>query len=327
MEYVTRILASIALIALQLAGVSAATAQQYPARPVTLIVPFAPGGPVDTLARPLAASMAKALKQAVVIENVGGAGGNIGVTRGAKAAPDGYTLLIHHMGMATSPALYKKLDFDPLRDFEYIGLVGDSTSMLLARRDFPAKDLKEFIAYVKANKDKLSFASTGPAGGPPCALLFMNAIQTELLEVVFKSSALGMNELVAGRVDMMCDSVLTATPHVKAGKVKAIGATSKYRSSALPDVPTLDEQGLPGFELVNWMGVYAPKGTPGPVVDRLVSALQASLRDPDSLAVFGRLHFKVATPDQATPNGLSGRLRSEITKWGPILKNVTIQAN
>jgi tripartite-type tricarboxylate transporter receptor subunit TctC len=323
----TRVLAAIWVIALQLAGAGAAAAQQYPARPITLIVPFAPGGPVDTLARPVAASMAKALKQAVVIENVGGAGGNIGVARGAKAAPDGYTLLIHHMGMATSPALYKKLDFNPLNDFEYIGLVGDSTSMLLARRDFPARNLKEFVAYVKANKDKLSFASTGPAGGPPCALLFMNAIQTELLEVVFKSSALGMNELVAGRVDMMCDSVLTATPHIKAGKVKAIGATSKYRSSALPDVPTLDEQGLPGFELVNWMGIYAPRNTPRPVVDRLAAALQAALRDPELLAILERLHFKVAAPEQATPAGLAQRLKSEIARWGPILKNVAIQSN
>ena len=324
MKHAACILALMALIVLQL---SSATAQQYPARPITLIVPFAPGGPVDTIARPVAASMGKPLKQAVVIENVGGAGGNIGVARAAKAAPDGYTILIHHMGMSTSPALYKKLDFDPLADFEYIGLIGDSTSMLLARRDFPSKDLKDFIAYVKANKDKLSFASTGPAGGPPCALLFMNAIKTELLEVVFKSSALGMTELIAGRVDMMCDSVLTATPHVKAGKVKAIGATSKYRSPALPDLPTLDEQGLPGFELTNWMGLYAPKNAPRAATERLVAALQVSLSDPQLLAVLDKLYFKVATPEQATPAGLAQRLKSEIAKWGPILRNVAIQSN
>jgi tripartite-type tricarboxylate transporter receptor subunit TctC len=324
MKQTAGILFALALSVLQL---SSAGAQSYPAKPITLIVPFAPGGPVDTVARPLGAGMGKALKQTLLIENVGGAGGNIGVARAARAAPDGYTLLIHHMGMSTSPALYKKLDFDPLADFEYVGLAGESTSMLLARRDFPAKDLKEFIAYVKANRAKLSFASTGPAGGPPCALLFMNAIRTELLEVVFKSSALGMTELIAGRVDMMCDSVLTATPHVRAGKVKAIGATSKYRSAALPDLPTLHEQGLPGFELTNWMGVYAPKGTPRAATERLAAALQAALRDPEVLAVYDKLYFKVAAPGEATPAGLAQRLKSEIDRWGPILKNVAIQSN
>jgi len=317
----------IALAAGQLMWGADAAAQSYPTRPITLVVPFAPGGPVDTLARPVATSMGKILKQTIVVENVGGASGNIGVARAAKAAPDGYTLLIHHIGMSTSPALFRKLDYDPLADFEYIGLIGDSTSMLLARRDFPANDLQGFIAYVKANKDKLTFASTGPSGGPPCAQLFMNAIQTDILEVAYKSSALGMTELIAGRVDMMCDSVLTATPHIKAGKVKVIGATSKYRSRALPDVPTLEEQGLAGFELANWMGLYAPKNTPRLARDRLVSTLQASLRDPELLAVLNRLDFKVATQEQATPAALAERLKSEIEKWGAVFKKAGIQPN
>ncbi len=327
MQQRTRILALMALIALQLAWAGGAPAQQYPAKPITLIVPFAPGGPVDTLARPVAISMAKSLKQTLIIDNIGGASGNIGVARAAKAAPDGYTVLIHHIGMSTSPALFRKLDYDPLADFETIGLIGDSTSMLLARRDFPASDLQGFIAYVKANKDKLTFASTGPSGGPPCALLFMNAIQTEILEVAYKSSALAMTELIAGRVDMLCDSVLTATPQVKAGKVKVIGATSKYRSRALPDVPTLAEQGLAGFELANWMGLYVPKNTPREAKDRLVSALQASLRDPDLLAVLNRLDLKVATQEQATPAALTERLKSEIEKWGAIFRKAGVQQN
>jgi len=327
MKPATRVLALIALITLQLTWVSSAAPQQYPIRPITLIVPFAPGGPVDTLARPVANSMAKALKQTILIDNVGGASGNIGVTRAAKAAPDGYTVLIHHIGMSTSPALFRKLDYDPVADFDTIGLIGDSTSLLLARRDFPANDLQGFIAFVKANKDKLSFASTGPSGGPPCALLFMNAIQTEILEVVYKSTALGMTELIAGRVDMMCDSVLTATPYIKAGRVKVIGATSKYRSRALPDVPTLEEQGLAGFELANWMGLYTPKNTPRDVRDRLVSALQASLRDPDLLAVLNRLDLKVATQEQATPAALAERLKSETEKWRAVFRKAGIQPN
>ena len=327
MKQATSIFVSMALMAYALTWVSSASAQHYPTRSITLIVPFAPGGPVDTLARPLAASMAKPLKQTLLIDNVGGASGNIGVTRAARAAPDGYTLLIHHIGMSTSPALFRKLDYDPLADFEYIGLVGDSTSMLLARRDFPGKDLPEVIAYVKANRDKLNFASTGPSGGPPCAQLFMSAIQTDILEVAFKSTALGMTELIAGRVDMMCDSVLTATPHIRAGKVRVIGATSRFRSRALPDVPTLAEQGLAGFELANWMGIYAPKNTPRDVRDRLVSALQASLRDPDLLAVLERLDFKVATQEQATPAALAERLKSEIEKWGAVFRKAGIQPN
>lgn len=315
--------AGIALVAAFWAA--AAAAQTYPARPITLIVPFAPGGPVDTLARPVAAAMGRALKQTLVVENVGGASGNIGVARAAKAAPDGYSLLMHHIGMATSPALFRRLEYDPIADFETIGLVGDSTSLLLARRDFPANDLKSFIAYVKANKDKLTFASTGPSGGPPCAQLFMSAIHTDILEVAYKSSALGMTELIAGRVDMMCDSVLTATPHVRAGKVKVIGSTSRFRSRALPDVPTLQEQGLKGFDLSNWMGLYAPKGTPRPVIDRLAAALQASLHDPELLAVFNRLDFKPAGPEQATPAGLAERLKSEIEKWSAIFKKAGIK--
>jgi len=304
-----------------------ALSQSYPSKPVRFIIPFAPGGGADLVGRLLGQKLTDIWGQPVVIDNRPGAGANIAAEISARAAPDGYTVLIHHIGMSTSPALFRKLDYDPLADFETIGLIGDSTSMLLARRDFPANDLQGFIAFVKANKDKLSFASTGPSGGPPCALLFMNAIQTEILEVVYKSTALGMTELIAGRVDMMCDSVLTATPYIKAGRVKVIGATSKYRSRALPDVPTLEEQGLAGFELANWMGLYTPKNTPRDVRDRLVSALQASLRDPDLLAVLNRLDLKVATQEQATPAALAERLKSETEKWRAVFRKAGIQPN
>ncbi len=317
-------------LALLLAALAGAPAlpQQYPAKPLTLIVPFAAGGPADVVARPLAATLARYLAQPVVVENIGGAGGNIGAARVAKAAPDGYTLLSHHMGMSTSPALYRKLDYDPLTDFEYIGLFGDSTSMLLARRDFPATNLSEFISYMKAHKDKLTFANTGPGGAIHlCSLLFMNAVGTELLTVPYKSSGLAMNDLVAGRVDMMCDSVSTATVQIKAGRVKVIGATSKYRSPSLPEVPTLAEQGLAGFEITNWNALYAPKKTPRPVVDRLVAALHAALKDPEFVATLTRLDFKIATPEQATPEGLHDRLKSEIGKWGAIIRKAAIQTN
>jgi tripartite-type tricarboxylate transporter receptor subunit TctC len=324
MKHATRVLTAM-LIAIVSAG---AGAQTYPAKPVVLIVPFAPGGPLDTVARPLAHALGKPLRQTMVIENVGGAGGNIGVARAARAAPDGYTLLIHHIGMSTSPSLYRKLDYDPLNDFEYIGLVGDSTSMLLARRDFPATDFRSFVAYVKANKDKLTFANTGPGGAIHlCSLLIMNAIQTDVTTVPYKSSGLALNDLVAGRVDMMCDSVSTAATQLKAGKVRVIGATSRYRSAALPDIPTLDEQGLKGFEITNWVGLYAPKKTPRPVIDQLVAALQASLRDTEFTGMLARMDYKVATPEQATPAALGERLKSEIAKWAPIIKRAAIYAD
>ena len=303
-------------------------AQNYPTKPVNMVIPFAAGGPTDTLGRNLGVAWGKLLKQTVIVENVGGAGGNIGVTRVARAAPDGYNILLHHIGMSTSPALYRKLDYDPLNDFEYIGLVADVPMTLIARGNFPAKDFKEFLPYIKANKDKLSLANAGlGAASHLCGLLFMSAIQTDFTTVPYKGTAPAMNDLLGGQVDFMCDQTTNTTGQIKGGKVKVYGVTTLKRVASLPDVPTLDEQGMKGFSVGVWHGVYAPKKTPKPVLDTLVSTMQAALQDPDLIKNLAQLGTEPVSQKDATPAALQSLLKSEIAKWGPVIKKAGVYAD
>jgi tripartite-type tricarboxylate transporter receptor subunit TctC len=305
-----------------------AIAQNYPTKTITMIVPFAAGGPTDTLGRNLAQAMGKPLKQTVIVENVGGAGGNIGVTRAAKANADGYTLLLHHIGMSTSPALYRKLQYNPLTDFEYVGLVADVPMTLIARGNFPAANFPEFLTYIKANKAKLSYANAGlGAASHLCGLLFMSAIQTEFTTVPYKGTAPAMNDLLGGQVDFMCDQTTNTTSQILGGKVKAYGVTTKTRIPSLPNLPTLDEQGLKGFEVAVWHAVYAPKKTARPVVDRLVATLQEALRDPDLKANLAKLGTEPVAQNLATPAALEAHLKAEIDKWGPIIKKAGAYAD
>ena len=307
---------------------SLVSAQTYPTKPVNMVVPFAAGGPTDTLARNLGVAWGKLLKQTVVVENVGGAGGNIGVNRVAKADPDGYTILLHHIGMSTSPALYRKLDYDPMGDFEYIGLVADVPMTLIARGNFPAANLKEFLAYIKANKDKLSYANAGlGAASHLCGLLFMSAIETDFTTVPYKGTAPAMNDLLGGQVDFMCDQTTNTTGQIKGGKVKVYGVTTLKRVASLPDVPTLDEQGMKGFSVGVWHGVYAPKKTPKPVTDALVSTMQAALRDADLIKNLAQLGTEPVAPNLATPAALQSHLKAEIAKWAPVIKKAGIYAD
>ena len=305
-----------------------ASAQEYPAKPITMIVPFAAGGPSDILARNLASAMGKELRQTIVVANLGGAGGNIGTARAAKASPDGYTILMHNMGMALSPALFRKLDFDPLNDFEYVGLIGEAPSVLIARPDFPARDLTEFLGYLRANKGAVSFANSG-LGGPShlCGLLFMEATQTALAMIPYKGSAPAMNDLIGGQVDLLCDSVASAIPPIRAGKVKVYGVTTRVRLPMLPDVPTFDEQGLKGFELAVWSAVYAPKRTPEPILARLVAALQGAARDPGFKSSLDKLSYEAIPAERITPGALQAHLKAEIDKWGPLIKRAGLQAD
>ena len=310
-----------AIAALVLVSGSTAGAQEYPTKVITMVVPFAAGGPTDTVARLIAQPMSKTLKQQVIVENVLGAGGTIAVNRVAKAAADGYTLLIHHIGMSTAPALYRKLPYDAINDFEFIGLINEVPMTLVAKKDFPAKDLKELIAYVKANKEKINLANAGVgAASHLCGMLFMSAIQTDVLTVPYKGTGPAMNDLVGGQVDVMCDQTTSTTGQIKGGKVKVYGVTSKKRIASLPDVPTLDEQGLKGFEVVVWHGLYVPKGTPKAVVDRLNAALQDAIKDADFRANLARLGAEPVSADRARPEALHKFLQSEIAKWGPIIK-------
>ncbi len=313
-----KFLFGVALIALLANG---AQAQNYPTKPITMVVPFAAGGPTDTLGRTIAQAMTTHLKQSVIIENVGGAGGNIGVDRVAKARADGYTILLHHIGMSTSPALYRKLNYNPLTDFEYIGLVADVPMTLIAKEKFPAKDFKELLAYVKANKDKVTLANAGlGAASHLCGLLFMSAIETDLTTVPYKGTAPAMNDILGGQVDIMCDQTTNTTNQIKNGKVKVYGVTSKARVPSFKDIPTLQELGLKGFEVAVWHGIYAPKGTPKPALDALVAGLQAALKDANVKMRLADLGTEPVAQKRATPEALQSQLKAEIDKWGPVIK-------
>ncbi|MEO7742284.1 MAG: tripartite tricarboxylate transporter substrate-binding protein [Usitatibacter sp.] len=305
-----------------------ASAQDYPARAVTMIVPYAAGGPTDTVARVLALAMTKPLGQAVVVENRPSAGGILAGQVVKNAKPDGYTILIHHIGMATIPALYRQPGFNPLTDFEYIGLVNEVPMTIIGKPGLPAKDLKELIAYMKANKDKVSVANAGiGAASHLCGMLFMSAIQTDVLTVPYKGTGPAMNDLVGGQVDIMCDQTTSTTGQIKGGKVKAYGITSEKRVSSLPDLPTLEEQGLKGANVGIWHGLYAPKDTPKPVIDKLVKAMQQALADPAVKQKFTELGAVTYGADKQTPQALQQHLKAEIFKWGPIIKKAGVYAD
>ena len=307
---------------------STALAQAYPSRTITMVVPFAAGGPTDVVARTLGASMSRALGQTVVIENKLGAGGTIAANFVAKAAPDGYTIFIHHNGMATATGLYRKLPYNPLTDFEYIGQVADVPMTLLAKKDLPPDNLRDLITYVRANKEKINLANAGlGAVSHLCGMLFMQAVGVELTTIPFSGTAPAMTALLGGQVDMLCDQTTQTIPQIKAQKVKFYGVTTKQRITALPDAPTLDEQGLKDFEVIVWHGVYAPKGTPKEALDRLNAALRASLKDPDVASKFAELGAQVVPEAKQSPAGLRDWLRSEIDKWQPVIRKAGVYAD
>lgn len=314
-----KFLRAAALAALVLAA--SASAQDYPTKPISIVMPFSAGGPGDALTRILAGAMTTNLKKQVIVENIPGAGGTIGTGKVARSAPDGYTLLFTHISHATNPALYRKLPYDTLKDFEPIGLVVELSSAMVARKDFPPANFKDFITYVKANKDKVNYAHAGLGSAAHlCGLLFMSAIETDLTTVPYKGTGPAMNDLLGGQVDIMCDQVPNILSQAKAGKIKVYAVTSPKRIPQLPDVPTFQEGGLPNFDLSIWYGLYAPKGTPKPVIDKLVATLQTVLKEPSVKEQFAKLGAEVVSPDKATPEALAALVKSEIDRWGPIIK-------
>jgi tripartite-type tricarboxylate transporter receptor subunit TctC len=301
---------------------------QYPTKPVTMVVPYAAGGPTDTVARVMGVAMGKPLGQTVIVENRPSAGGILGPEVVKKASPDGYTILIHHIGMATTPALYRQLRFNPLTDFEYIGLINDVPMTMIARANFPARDFKEFLGHIKANKQKVSYANAGiGAASHLCGMLFMSAIQTDFLTVPYKGTAPAMNDLLGGTVDFMCDQTTNTTNQIKSGKVKVYAVTSKKRVPSLADVPTLDELGLKGFEVGIWHAFYAPKGTPKAALDKLTAALQEALKDDTVKKRFADLGAEAYPLDKATPAALQAHLKAETDKWGPIIRKAGVYAD
>ena len=314
------------LLMLLLSPVLPAFAQEFPSRPITLVVPFSAGGPGDVIARLLASSMGATLKQPIVIENVVGAGGTIGTNRVAKAAPNGYTLLLMHVGQATAPALYAKLPFDPVGDFAPIGLVTDVPMILVARANFPARDLKELVAYVRAQGDKVTYGNVGLGSASHlCGLMFMSAIETKLTPIYYKGGGPALNDIIAGHIDVYCDPATGPTPYIQAGTIPGFAITSKKRVPTLPNLPTSAEAGVPAFDVTTWYGMYAPRDTPKPVVDALVGALQKALKDPPLVNRFAELSMAPVEQDRATPAALEALLRSEIDRWGRIIKQAGIE--
>ncbi len=311
-----------------LAVTFAAAAEDYPTHTVSVVVPFAHGGPTDTVTRLIGQAMSKSLGQTIIVENAAGAGGTIGVEKVVRAKPDGYTLLLMHIGISTAPSLYRNLRYDPTKDLEPIGLVTNVPMTVIANKDFPPKDMKELIAYVKANKDKVTYANAGVgAASHLCGMLLMTAIGTDVTTVPYKGTGPALTDLMGGQVNFMCDQTTNTTPQIKGGKVKAYAVTTKERLKSLPDVPTAEEAGLKGFEVTVWHGVWAPKGTPKPVIEKLVHALQAALKDPNVVQRFAELGTEPVPQNLATPPALEAHLKSEIAKWAPIIKKAGVYAD
>ncbi|MBY0411320.1 MAG: tripartite tricarboxylate transporter substrate binding protein BugD [Burkholderiaceae bacterium] len=305
-----------------------ALANNWPEKPVVLVVPYSAGGPTDVVARLLAIPMGQSLGQTVVVENTVGAGGTIAPARVARAKNDGYTILIHHMGMATAPALYKKLPYDPLKDFEYIGQVLDVPMTLLSRKDFPPKNFQELQDYVKKNQDKISLANAGiGAVSQLCGMLFMHQMGVKLTTIPYKGAGPAMNDLMGGQVDLLCDQTTQTAPVIQDGKrVKVFGVTTPQRLSSMPNIPTLDEQGLKGFDVKVWHGMYAPKGTPKDVMEKLNKALNMAIKDENVKKRIAELSSDLVTPDKATPEGLRTHLEAEVARWDKVIKAAGVSA-
>jgi tripartite-type tricarboxylate transporter receptor subunit TctC len=301
--------------------VSPALAQNYPARPITLLVPFAAGGATDTVARVTAQSMTKLLGQPIVIENALGAGGTIAATRASRADPDGYTLLIHHIGISTAATLYRNLSYDTKTAFAPIGLITNAPMTIIGRPDLPPNSLSELVSYIQANGDKMTFGNAGlGAASHLCGMLFMTAVNKQILPIPYKGNAPVMTDLIARQIDLTCDQTTNTTQPIASKLVKSYAITTRTRLSSMPDLPTADEAGLKGFEVGAWHGLYAPKGTPDAIVQRLSRALQDALKDPDLIKRFNDINTEPAPQDQATPEALRTTLVSEVDRWAPIIK-------
>jgi len=306
------------------AALSAAAFASYPDKPVTIVVPFAAGGPTDKVARDLAEVIRKGLNnQTVIIENVGGAGGTLGAAKVARANNDGYTLLLHHIGMATSPALYRNLSYKTLEDFEYLGLINEVPMTLIGRLSLPANNFAELRTWINANKGKINLANAGlGAASHLCGLLFQQSMAVDMTTIPYKGTAPAMTDLLGGQVDLMCDQTTNTTSQIEAGRVKAFAvSTSKpLTTPALSKLPTLDSQGLKGFNVSVWHGLYAPKGTPKAALDVINTALRAALKDPEFIKRQEALGAVVVTDNRQSPVEHKKFVEAEIGKWGPAIK-------
>ena len=308
--------------------VATAVAQGYPTQPVTIVVPFAAGGPTDTVARLVAQAMSADLGQQVVVQNVGGAGGTLGAGQVATAPNDGYTLLLHHIGMSTAPTLYRSLPYDPTTDFAPIGLITAVPMTIVARKDFEPATLADLVAHIKAKGEDLTYANAGIGSASQlCGMLLMDALKTQMTTVPYQGTGPAMTDLLGGQIDMMCDQTTNTTSQIKAGEIKAYAVTTPERIAALSDVPTTTEGGLPGFEIAIWHALYAPTGTDTAIIARLEQSLKVALADETVAARFAELGTYPVTPEEATPAALTETLTSQIALWKGIIEAAGVYAD
>ena len=318
------IMAVAAAIAPQSAGAQAA----YPAKSITLVVPAAAGGPTDTVARLIGESMGKTLGQSVIVENVGGAGGTIGMTRVSKAAPDGYTIAVWHIAHATAPALYNNLKYDPVNDFDHLGRITDVPMTLVSKTAVAAKDVKELIDWIRSQQGKVTYGHAGIGSASHlCTLVLMRDLKIDMVGVGYRGTGPAMNDLLGGQFDVMCDQTTNTTNQIKEGRIKGYAVTTKTRVSSLPNLPTLDSTAIPGFEATAWHAMWAPKGLPKDVADRLVGALQAALKDPKVIERFADLGTEPVPQALATPEALKSQLASEVKRWDSVIKAAGVKGN
>lgn len=300
-------------------------------RPITLIVPFAAGGPTDRVARDLAEALRKPLGGAtVLVDNAAGAGGSIGANKVAKASPDGYTLLLHHIGMSTMPTLVRNIPFKVESDFEYLGMINDVPMTLLGRPSLPANNFKELTTWIGQNKGKINLGNAGVGSASHlCGLLFQTAVQTDMTPVPYKGTGPAMTDLIGGQIDLMCDQTTNTSSQIEAKKVKAFGVTTGKRltTPALKDLPTLQEVGLKGFSVTIWHGLYAPRGTPADVQKKINTALRAALKDPEFIKKQEGLGAVVVTDKRIEPVEHKKFVAAEIAKWSPIIKAAGVYAD
>ncbi len=308
------------------AGMAGASAQNYPSRPVTMIVPYAAGGPADALARTLAERMRATLGQTVVVENITGASGTIGVTRAVRAAPDGYTLSLGHVGSHVVNGALFSLPFDLLKDFEPVAMLPRNSLLIVGRKNLPANNLKELIDWLKANPDKASAGTSGAGGGSHVnGVYFQKLTGTRFTFVPYRGTGPAMNDLVGGQIDIMFDQASNSLAQVRGGTIKAYAVTAKERLPSAPEIPTTDEAGLPGFYTSTWYGLWAPKNTPQPIIAKLSAAVMEALADPTVVKRLGDQGLEFPTREQQTPEGLGAHHKAEIEKWWPIVKAANIK--
>lgn len=329
MRFNRRAILTSALAAISTFVSHAVTAQTtFPTKPITLIVPAASGGPTDTVARLVAESMGRTLGQTVLVENVGGAGGTLGMARVSKSAADGYTVAVWHIAHATAPALYDSLKYDVVEDFDHLGRITDVPMTLVSKADLPPKNVTELLAWIRDNKDKATYGHAGIGSASHlCMLMLMKELGVQINGIPYRGTGPAMNDLLGGQFDVMCDQTTNTTNQIKENRIKGFAVTTKSKVSSLPELPTLDSGAVRGFEVSAWHAMWAPKGLPKEASDKLVAALQTALKDPKVIERFASLGTEPVKPELATPAALKSHLTAEVPRWSAVIKAAGAKGN